>query len=142
MNKLWQGRIKSRYRHTEKQRLVADSRIKHFLLCAVIGVIPFLATTSSAQTADCPADKVCITRDAALKSLADADKVVAQAAELKVKDQAIDDLKTELNKMRVEFAEKSGENTALKQNAVADRAIIDLLLKNVRPKRIGLINIF
>jgi hypothetical protein len=36
--------------------------------------------------------------------------------------------------MRIEFARVSGENTALKQNAVSDRAIIDLLLKNTRKK--------
>ncbi|HEX3100637.1 MAG TPA: hypothetical protein VHQ01_02535 [Pyrinomonadaceae bacterium] len=94
----------------------------------------------SAQTADCPPDKVCITRDAALKALADADKVTAYEAEIKVKDQAIADLRDLLNKMRIEFAEKSGENTALKQQAVRADAIIDLLLKNVKPKKIGLIN--
>lgn len=95
-----------------------------------------------AQTApvECPADKVCISRDAALKALADADKVKADEVAIAGYKQAIDDLKTELNRMRVEFAEKSGELTALKQNAVSDRAIIDLLLKNVRPKKIGLIN--
>jgi hypothetical protein len=89
---------------------------------------------AAAQTVECPVDKVCITRDAALKALADADAVVAQKAELAVKDQAIADLKELLNKMRIEFAEKSGENTALKQNAVSDRAIIDILIKGQKKK--------
>jgi hypothetical protein len=93
------------------------------------------------QTVECPSPhKVCITREAALKALADADEVVAQKAELVVKDQAIADLKELLNKMRIEYAETKGELTAVKQNAVSDRAIIDILLKNVRPKKIGLIN--
>jgi hypothetical protein len=94
------------------------------------------------QTVECPSPQGCvlITREAALKALADADEVVALRAEKKVLSQASDDLKELLNKMRIEFAEKSGENTALKQNAVSDRAIIDILLKNVRPKKIGLIN--
>jgi hypothetical protein len=54
---------------------------------------------------------VLITREAALKALADADEVVALRAEKKVLSQASDDLKELLNKMRIEFAEKSGENT-------------------------------
>ena len=41
---------------------------------------------------------------------------------------------------RIEFAEKVGENTALKQNAISDRSIIDILIKQVRPKKIGIIN--
>ncbi len=97
------------------------------------------AGTSYAQT-DCPPDKVCISPEAARKALADADRVKALEAEVKVKDQAIADFRDLLNKMRIEFAEKVGENTALRQNAVQDRAIIDILLKNVRPKKIGLIN--
>jgi len=78
---------------------------------------------------DCPPDKVCITREAAVKALADADKVIALEKESKAKDDAIAGLRGELNKMRIEFAEKSGENSALKQNAVSDRAIITELLK-------------
>ena len=105
------------------------------VLCVLCG-----ESSVAAQASDCPADKVCLSRDAALKALADADKVTAYEAEIKVKDQAIDDLKELLNKMRIEFAAISGEATALRQNAVSDRAIIDILLKNVRPKKIGLIN--
>jgi hypothetical protein len=108
------------------------------LLCVILLAGAF---GTHAQTADCPPNLVCITRDAALKAIADGDKVVAQAAEIKVKDQAIDDLKAELNKMRVEFAEKSGEATALKENDVANRAIIQLLVQNTKARnRIGLIN--
>ncbi len=43
-------------------------------------------------------------------------------------------MRSELNKMRIEFAAASGELTAVKQNAVSDRAIIDLLLKSVKKK--------
>lgn len=94
----------------------------------------------SAQSGECPADKVCISREAALKALHDADQVKADEVAIAGYKQAIEDLKAELNKMRVEFASVSGENTALKQNAVSDRAIIDILIKQVRPKKIGLIN--
>lgn len=111
---------------------------KFVVLLAVIMLAGTIA--ASAQAAECPANLVCISREAALKALADADEVKALRAEVKVKDQGFEDLRKELNRIRIEFAEKSGENTALKQNAVSDRAIIDLLLKNVKPRKIGLIN--
>lgn len=96
------------------------------------------------QTQDCPSPQGCvtITREAALKAIADADRVTALESEMKVKDQAYDDLKAELNRIRVEFAAASGEISGLKQNAVQDRAIIEILIKNARPKKIGLINLF
>lgn len=88
--------------------------------------------TYHAQT--CPVDMVCITPAAARQALADSDTVKAQKSELAVKDQAIADLKELLANMRIQFAEKSGENTALKQNAVSDRAIITELLKYSKKK--------
>lgn len=97
-------------------------------------IIAGLAAACMAQSAECPADKVCITRDAALKALADADTVVQQSKEIAVKDQAIADLKKLLEDLRIEFARVSGELTATKQNAVSDRAIIDLLLKSQKKK--------
>jgi hypothetical protein len=106
-----------------------------FLVAFVLFVV-----TSSAQSVDCPPDKVCISREAALKAVADGDTVKAQTAEIAAKDKAFADLLAELNKMRAQFAEVSGENTALKQQQVRTDAIIDLLLKNVKPKKIGLIN--
>ena len=91
---------------------------------------------TNAQT-DCtatPQNCVLITREAAIKALNDSDRVKALEAEIKVKDEAYDAQKDLLNQMRIEFAAKSGENTALKQNAVSDRAIIELLLKNTKKK--------
>lgn len=108
---------------------------------SILAVVLFFAAaqTVAAQTS-CPPDLVCITRDAALKALADADRVKALEAEIKVKDQAYADLGKLLNDMRVEFARCSGETTILKQRAVSDAAMIELLSKLVRPKKIGLIN--
>lgn len=105
----------------------------------VILVVVICVVSGMAQT-DCPADKVCISREAAQKALENADRVVALEAEIKVKDKAIEDLKTLLADMRVEFARCSGETTILKQRAVSDAAMIELLSKLVRPKKIGLIN--
>lgn len=100
--------------------------IKTFFIITFLGCV--CAIDTSAQDV-CPPTLVCITREAAVKALADADKVIALETESKAKDDAIAGLRGELNKMRIEFAEKSGENSALKQNAVSDRAIITELLK-------------
>lgn len=93
-----------------------------------------LAISASAQ--DCPSPQGCVlvTREAALKALADSDRVVALEAEIKVKDQALVDQKKITDDMRIEFARVSGENTALKQNAVSDRAIMEILVKNSRKR--------
>lgn len=100
------------------------------LICLVAG----FALSATAQ--DCPSPQGCvlITREAALKALQDSDTVKAQKAEIVVKDQAIVDLKKLLDDVRIEFARVSGENTALKQNAVSDRAIIEILVKNSRKR--------
>lgn len=106
-------------------------------------LVYFVFTISAAAQTDCPVDKVCISREAALKALADADRVKALEAENAVlKDKAIPDLKQLLADMRVEFARCSGETTILKQRAVSDAAMIELLSKMVRPKKVGLINLF
>ena len=62
---------------------------------------------------------VCISADAARAALEAGDKAKAQ---------------DNTQKMAIEFARVSGENTALKQNAVSDRAIIELLLKSTKKK--------
>lgn len=82
----------------------------------------------------CPTDKVCISPAAARQALVDSDTVAAQKIELEAKEKAIADMRDELNKMRIEFARTSGELTATKQNAVSDRAIIELLLKSAKKK--------
>lgn len=99
-----------------------------------------LASAARAQTAECPADLVCISREAAVQAVVNADKVKALEADANAKDAAIADLKAALAQMRLEFAARSGENTVLKQQQVADRAVIELLLKYAKPKKFGLIN--
>lgn len=96
---------------------------------------------SNALAQECPQNLVCITPEAARVALEAGDKVKALEAELKAKDAAYLLLKDALNDMRVEFARASGENTILKQRAVSDAAMIELLSKMVRPKKIG-INLF
>lgn len=113
--------------------------------CAIYAliIIAFLTVSGlSQQPEPCPQGLVCISREAALKALADADRVKALEAEIKVKDKAIEDLKQLLADMRVQYAECRGESTILKQRAVSDAAMIELLSKMVRPKKIGFINLF
>lgn len=93
----------------------------------------FRCPSIAAQT-DCPPNFVCLSREAALKALADADRVKALEAEIKVKDTAFDALRDELNKIRIEFARVSGEATGLRTAAARDTAIIELLLKQTRKK--------
>jgi len=89
-----------------------------------------------AQTAECPSARGCvtITREAAERALADSDRVKALEAENKVIKQAVDDEKAVSAKLKIDFANVSGENSGLKQAAVRSDAIIDLLLKSVRKK--------
>jgi peptidoglycan hydrolase CwlO-like protein len=114
--------------------------MKRTILFSLFFLIVLLGAFASSVQGQCPADKVCISRETALKALADADRVKALESEIQVKDKAIEDFRDELNKMRIEFARVSGEATALKTNAVRDAAIIELLLKYARPKKFGVIN--
>lgn len=105
--------------------------MKYLALIAVFLVLP---ATASAQSVDCPANFVCITPAAAKKFIELDETVKAQVTEIATLKQSITDYKDLLNKMRVEYAEKAGENTALKQNAISDRAIMEVLLKNTKKK--------
>lgn len=94
-----------------------------------------------AQT-QCPPDMVCLSRAAAQAALEAGDKAkVLEAENSQLKTQAIPQLKDALADMRVQYAEAKGENTILKQRAISDAAMIELLSKMVRPKKIG-INLF
>jgi len=102
-------------------------------ILGIIGCILLFSLASFSQ-AECPPDMVCLTRQAAVKALADADKVIALEKESQAKDDAIAGIRKELNDMRIEFARVSGENTALKQNAVRMNAILDIALKNTKKR--------
>lgn len=95
---------------------------------------------SQSECSTAPEKCVLITREAAVRALQDSDRVKALEKENLTLTEALNAMKVELNKIRVEYAEKVGENTALKQNAINDRAIIEILLKSAKPKKFGLIN--
>lgn len=95
---------------------------------------------ANAQVSECPTDKVCISKDAAVKMLQDADALIAVKLENTVLKTAIADQKDVITNLKIELAKMSGELTGSQQMNVRQTAIIDVLLKNVRPKKIGLIN--
>lgn len=98
---------------------------------------------SQAATSQCPSGMVCLTPAAARAALEAGDKAKALQTELDtLKSQTIPQLKDALADMRVQYAEAKGENDILKQRAVSDAAMIELLSKMVRPKKVGLINLF
>ena len=116
-----------------------DGRGLRTWIHTIVFLLLFVPLAVNAQTTD---DTVCISRAAAIKALEDSDARKALEAEAKVKDQAIADLKAEIANMRLEYVKAAAETTALKQQAVRDAAIIELLLKYARPKKVGLINLF
>lgn len=112
-------------------------------ISAALAACIFLAVaTAAAQTPapTPPEGDITISRAAAVKCLADADRVQVLEAEIAVKNKAIEDLKAEITRLQQQFIEASTNASALKQQAVRDAAIIELLLKYARPKKIGVIN--
>lgn len=102
------------------------------------------ASTAFGQTDPCPVmpeGYLCLPRSVAVKALEDADARKALEAQVKDMDIAYDKLRDALADMRVNYATAAGENSILKQRAISDAALIELLTKMVRPKKIGL-NLF
>lgn len=112
------------------------STVAHRIVVSIALLFVFVVTASaqSAVSSECPPDKVCISPEAARQALEDSDTVKFQKTEITTLKQAVEDFRKELNNMRIEFARVSGEATALKQNAVSDRAIIDILVKHSRKR--------
>ena len=99
-----------------------------------LAFIIFLASFTAYSQDRCAEGMVCISADAARAALEAGDKAKALETENAVLKQAVRDAQDNTQKMAIEFARVSGENTALKQNAVSDRAIIELLLKSTKKK--------
>jgi hypothetical protein len=102
-----------------------------------------LAVSASAQTVtDCPADRVCLTREQAIEYLTYRDENSALRKDAAVKDQAIADLQKLVADIKIDLARVSGEKSQLEADRVRWTAVIDILIKQSRPKKIGLINLF
>lgn len=111
-----------------------------------IAILLFVgASEAYSQTGtECPHPSGCVvlSRAAAQAALEAGDKAKALEVQLKAEQDAKELIRKALEDMRIEFARMSGENTALKQNSVSDRAIIELLLQNVKKKRNAFITLF
>jgi hypothetical protein len=117
------------------------SYMRKFLCLFSVGfAVAIFAQTSQAQQ-QCPVGLVCITPEAARAALEAGDRAKALQTELDtLKSQTIPQLKDALAEIRVQYAETKGEVTILKQRAISDAALIELLTKMVRPKKFGIIN--
>lgn len=104
------------------------------LLVLMVGTISGYAQT------DCPADKVCLTQAQAAKYLTLEDTVKAQEIEILALKKAVLDQKEVTVDAKIALAEKSGENTVLKQQIVGCNADKELLIKYGRVRKFGLIN--
>lgn len=118
------------------RRLICSSSLfgSVFISLILFAVTSFAQTATPETPVECPADKVCISREAAIKAVETSKERDALKEQIKAEQQAVEDMRKELNEMRVKFAAASGELSGLKQNAVQDRAIIEVLLKSQKKK--------
>lgn len=132
-----------------------------FVCLSILFFVTVTATTARSQSPvsiGCPAGFVCITQAAANQAasnkreldatkeklstletaLVTKDRIIADNKLTAAKNEA--DLKDRLHKTEVELATKTGTLVGCEASNVRNLAVIDVLLKNVRPKKIGLIN--
>lgn len=104
-----------------------------FLICAT-------CQYAHAQAPECPSPNGCvtITREAAIQAVEDKRVRAALEKEVAAKDEAIKKHEQIEQDLLVKLAEKSGENTALKQNDVSNRAIITAMIPMLRQKVVGI----
>lgn len=114
------------------------NNVQKLFLKVLFALIALVILIGQAQAQDCPPDKVCLDRAQAARYLVIEDENTALKAEIKVKDAALADAQKEIGDWRVKYAQLSGENTALKQNDLANRAIITAMIPMLRPKVVGL----
>jgi hypothetical protein len=88
----------------------------------------------AAQSVECPPDKVCISLEQARQALLDSDTVKAQASEIAVLKQAVEDHKKLESDLKIDLAKMTGEKTGADQMVVRLTAITDILLKNTKKK--------
>lgn len=109
------------------------SYMKYFAF--LILFVAYLAVPVSGQS-PCPDPEGCvtITRKAALKALADADRVTELEKRLNVLTDALSAKSDLLDQMRIQYAEARGELTALRQQSVRDGAERLILIQNTRKR--------
>lgn len=126
----------------------------------LILTIFILMASVSATAQSCPENMVCLSQAAANKAAENARELIAVREKVQVlenalleKDKSISevretarkneaDLKEVLHKTEVELSLKTGQLISNESEKTRLLAIIDVLLKSVRPKKVGLINLF
>lgn len=129
-----------------------------FVCLSVLFLVAVTATTARSQSPiECPAGYVCISQTAAnqaaqlareapakdekIKALTEAltkkDEIIADVRATAAKNEA--DLKEALTRTQTDLATKTGQLIGCEANQTRQLAVIDVLLKNVRPKKIGLL---
>jgi len=130
-----------------------------FIIAFLLVLWP-VAAFSQVPCPPMPVGTVCISQQAANAAASNArelaatkEKVAVLEDALKQKDASIQelkdtnaknvaDLKDALNKTEVQLATKTGELVGSEAEKTRLLAIIDVLLKSTRPKKVGLINLF
>lgn len=112
--------------------------MKHLL---ILSTILFASAVTYSQTVtDCPHPSGCVvmSREATVKLLQADDRVKALEAEVAALKDAVAKHKDIETDLKVEVAKVMGENTALRQNDVSNRAIITAMIPMLRQKVVGI----
>lgn len=106
------------------------------------GFLFLIFTVGAKAQTGCPSDMVCITKPAAQHFLQVDDENKALKAENTTLQNSFNVVKEENTTLKIELAKASTKATELEVQRTRDTAMIELLVKMVRPKKVGLINLF
>jgi hypothetical protein len=113
--------------------------MKKFII--LIGLFFVFTLGAKAQTA-CPPDLVCIPKATAEHFLKVDDENKALKAQVSTLQNSFEVAKTELHNTQIDLAKASTKATELEIQRTRDSALIEVLVKMVRPKKVGFINLF
>lgn len=108
--------------------------MRNLCVLAILLLVAVAARSASAQVSECPADKVCLSQQQAAKYLTLEDTTKAQETEILALKQAVLDQKLVTMDAKIALAEKSGENSILKQQLVDVRGDFQYLLAHGRKR--------
>lgn len=111
------------------------------LILFTILILSFTFAAKAQEVTPTP-PKVEITQETADKCADAFTERKALKAEIEVKDKAIEDLKAEIVRLRIELGKLTGEKNGSDAMVIRLSALLDLAMKNTKKKRIGLITIF
>ncbi len=124
---MWEAAVWRFRRSMQKKRV-----LKALALVIAFWALCVAANAQTASPTPCADNCVTISREAAIKAVETAKELDAMKVQKIADDKAFEDLRRELNDIRVKFAAVSGELSGVKQAQVRDAAIIELLLKSAK----------